>query len=312
MKILVVGGSGMLGSALVSVLSNVPDLEVYATYRTPWSGGPPVEVKKWFMYHSGRGLPVSVQLGEGDWVVNAAGSIPQRKGALPTDTVRVNALLPYELAENCGQTGARMIHVTTDCVFSGKTQPGKTTLNSYKEGDAHDAHELYGRTKSMGEVLDDRRVLSLRCSIVGPEPRGRSDSLLGWFLANAGKPVMGYADHYWSGVTTLALSKVILAVIQNAGELADLPSVHHLVPGDWVNKAQLLGMFSQAFDVPADIRAENVGGIDRTLGTAHPKLNNRLWALAGYEKPPTIEEMVSELACWVGAGNYPFKKGGAK
>lgn len=307
MKVLVVGGSGMLGSALVSLLKD-DDVELYGTFRTPWPGRGRVEIKKWFMFRAGEALPPSVQLGEGDWIVNAAGAIPQRPQDIggDADMVRANALLPYELAEVAAGTGARMVHVTTDCVFSGNVT-GRTSLNQYKERDVHDSKDFYGRTKSMGEVMGNSGVLNLRCSIVGPEPRGRSHSLLGWFLSQAGKDqaVPGFGDHLWNGVTTLALSRVIRGLI--LGDPPPLPSVQHLVPKGSATKAELLGMFARAFDVPTEIEVHSVGGVDRTLGTSDPKLNNRLWALAGYENQPTIEEMVEELARWVGSGGYSFR-----
>lgn len=316
MRILVVGGSGMLGSALVSVLGGVEGVELYATFRTPWTEGVPERprTKKWFMYRGGQ-FPPSVDLGKGDWIVNAAGAIPQRPLDHDGDAgmVRANSLLPYELAEIAGEAGARMIHVTTDCVFSGDSR-GHTSLNSYKEKDVHDAREFYGRTKSMGEDRHSRHVFNLRCSIVGPEPRGSGRSLLSWFLNHPRvNPVMGFGDHLWNGVTTLALSRVIQAVIQNAEslEFASLPRVHHLVPEGYVTKSKLLSLFAQHFDKPTKIEVHSVGGVDRTLGTSHPKLNSRLWALAGYEKHPTIEEMVAELARWVSSGDY-FKKEAAQ
>jgi dTDP-4-dehydrorhamnose reductase len=300
----------MLGSALVSVLGRNGAVELYATGRKAQIM-PSCGVKEWLRFHAGEDFPPLLELAHGDWIVNAAGAIPQRH---PEETdelgmVRVNALLPYELAEVCDRTGARMVHVTTDCVYSGRTPPGRTVLNRYKEHDTHNNHRLYGRTKSMGEVLNNKRVLNLRCSIVGPEPFGRADSLLGWFLGSAvgEAAVIGYADHYWNGVTTLALSKVIEGLVLYDQEIS-LPSLHHLVPKGAVSKAELLGLFNEHFAAGAKIDPASLGGVDRTLGTSHPGLNNRLWALAGYEDPPTIEEMVQELARWVGAGNYPFKK----
>jgi dTDP-4-dehydrorhamnose reductase len=308
-KVLIVGASGMLGSALASVLHRNASVQVYATFRTPWPERLAVDGLEWVHFQAGGSLPPKIELGAKDWIVNAAGAIPQRPDDHGGDLgmVRANALLPYELAEICERTGARMINVTTDCVFSGRTSPGKASLNKYTERDTHDSHTFYARSKSMGEVLDNRKVLNLRCSIVGPQPRGKS-SLLEWYLGSD-QSVAGYADHFWNGVTTLALAKVIEGVILYEDRAwGDLPGVHHLVPKGHVSKAELLALFRQAFDAGPEIQPVNLGGVDRTLGTVRPELNNRLWALAGYEAPPTIEEMVQELARWVGAGNYLFKK----
>jgi dTDP-4-dehydrorhamnose reductase len=148
----------------------------------------------------------------------------------------------------------------------------------------------------------------MRCSIVGPEPAGRSVSLLEWFLSQPRhSKVAGYSDHYWNGVTTLALAKVIEGIVLYDQDL-DLPSLHHLVPSGAVSKASLLGLFKEHFGHEAEIEPRATSGIDRTLGTSQRELNNRLWALAGYDVPPTIEEMVAELARWVRSGGYPFRK----
>jgi len=261
------------------------------------------------MFRAGQDFPPSVQLEVGDWIVNAAGAIPQR--ALHHDDagmVRANALLPYELAEVCWKTGARMVHFTTDCVFLGNGGRGGA-YNHYRERDVHDATSLYARTKSLGEVLNNKSVFNLRCSVIGPEPEGRSVSLMEWFLRNSPRVVVGYGDHFWNGVTTLAISKVIRGMILNAEDLGfgQFPRVHHLVPKGQVSKAGLLRIIAKEFDSMSKVNEQSVGVVDRTLGTDHHKLNSELWSVAGYEKPPTIEEMVSELARWVGAGDYPFK-----
>ena len=301
-KVVVVGGSGMLGSALVSVLSRNPSLDVYATFTRPWSSRPRVAVKRWFMFRAGQSFPPAVQLGTGDWIVNAAGLIRHRMGPSPTmmsrsEAIRVNSLLPHELAQIALQTGARMINVTTDCVFSGRA-------GGYVETSQHDPADFYGQTKSLGEPRGSGQVTNLRCSIVGPEARGKL-SLLEWFLAQPeGSVIKGYADHAWNGVTTLALSKVIEGLILYSGEGA-LTELHHLIPADDVSKLSLLELFRDAFGRKIGIEYVAAGKVDRTLGTSQPEVNNRLWALAGYEKPPRMESMVAELARWV-ESSYPF------
>jgi dTDP-4-dehydrorhamnose reductase len=311
-KVLVVGGSGMLGSALVSVLSKNASLELYATYRTPCGQVAVAGVSKWFMFRAGEPLRPSLEIGAGDWILNAAGLIrhKMREGSPEesAEAIRVNSLLPYELAQVCHRTGASMIHFTTDCVFSGKSLG--TQLNRYLERDHHDASDLYGRSKSMGEVRGFNRVFNVRCSIVGPEPKS-AVSLLGWFLSQPGDSVAGHLDHLWNGVTTLALAKVVEGILLAGEDDLQLPDLHHLVPEGSVSKAKLLALFSVHFRRGVKVEDRRVGGIDRTLGTSQQDLNNRLWAMAGYEKPPRIEEMVEELARWVPAG-YLFRKEAAQ
>jgi dTDP-4-dehydrorhamnose reductase len=153
---------------------------------------------------------------------------------------------------------------------------------------------VYGKTKSLGEVSAEN-VLNLRCSIVGPE-LGRPISLLGWALSSpAAAELTGYTQHRWNGITTLHFAKICAAVIDGAG----VPSRQHVVPADSVTKAELLELMLAAFG-RTDVAVRHAPGpgapVDRTLTTRDPAANERLWRAAGYTRPPTIGEMLGELA----------------
>jgi dTDP-4-dehydrorhamnose reductase len=230
-------------------------------------------------------------LSDAKWVVNAIGVIKpyinDDNAAEVERAVTVNALFPHLLARAAEQTGCRVLQIATDCVFSG-------SKGKYTEKDSHDPLDVYGKTKSLGEVYS-ANMHHLRCSIIGPEPKGHV-SLLDWFLgqpSNAG--VSGYVNHQWNGVTTLHFAKLCHGVIEHG---LDLPHVQHLVPQGVVSKAELLECFRREYrreDI-AITPTEAKTVIDRTLATLGGSLNRQLWAAAGYEEPPSVPQMVAELA----------------
>ena len=172
--------------------------------------------------------------------------------------VRVNSMFPHTLAAAAERTGCQVLQIATDCVFSGAT-------GGYTESSSHDALDVYGKTKSLGEVCSSN-VHHLRCSIVGPELEGRpKDSLLEWFLGRPqGATVQGYTNHRWNGITTLAFAKICHGIMSQGVELQ---RVQHIVPENKCQQAELLDQFRYCCQ-RKDIRIEEVqaeGSIDRTL-----------------------------------------------
>ena len=226
------------------------------------------------------------------WIINAIGiTKPYTHDDIPMEidrAIRINALLPRRLAECAGKTGARVLQIATDCVYSG-------TRGAYVEPDLHDALDVYGKTKSLGEGPQPN-LHNLRCSIVGPEPKAYV-FLLEWFRRQPkGARLKGYTNHRWNGITTLHFAKLCAAIIRGA----TAPRAQHVVPGDSVSKAELLEIVLAAFgrdDV--EVRPGPAPTpVDRTLSTQHPAVNQSLWTAAGYDRPPTIAEMVRELAAY--------------
>ena len=206
-RVLILGGTGMLGGMLWSHLSPKSGLSVRRSQRRDKAGegyfdatGTEMDLDRLLANH-GSGT---------DFVINALGmtkgEIKEGDFASEEAAKAVNAELPKRLARAAGRAKARVIHISTDGVFSGKAGP-------YDESAVPDPVDLYGRTKLGGEVADSR-VLTVRCSIVGPDPeKGRG--LFEWFrgLGNAGQ-AKGFTDQMWSGVTTLQFSELCLAIIE--------------------------------------------------------------------------------------------------
>ncbi len=294
----VLGAGGMLGSMIVDILSRDGDLVVIAAARDElWThvGPRSVPEARWCSLEIGDRHPTMAALralGPVDWFVNATGIIKQRiREDSPSDVeaaVLVNGLFPHWLAAAGRELGAKVLQIATDCVYSG----GR---GEYVETDPHDAVDVYGRTKSIGEVHGAGFYL-LRCSIVGPEPR-RSVSLLEWFRRQpVHAAVSGYANHRWNGITTLHFARICGAVIQSNPAL---PSLLHVVPSGQITKCDLLRCFADSFhrrDVTIT-PVDTPNPIDRTLSTLNSDSNRLIWSDAGYPGgPPTIPQMIAELA----------------
>ena len=297
-KVIVLGGSGMLGSMVVDYLSRDPELEVTATVRTEALAA---KCKGRLSDVSWEPFDANIPnlwdvLGVIDghhWVINAIGitkPLIHDDNAFEVErAVRINSLLPYLIAQRAQKSGTRVLQIATDCVYSG----GK---GRYVESDVHDALDVYGKTKSLGEV-HAAHIHHLRCSIIGPEPKEHK-FLLDWFLGqprNAG--VNGYVNHRWNGMTTLHFAKLCRGIITQ--DIA-MPHLQHVISTGEVTKCELLQCFASHFhreDVSiAPTEAAVV--VDRSLATNNEALNRELWAAAGYSQPPSVPEMVAELASY--------------
>lgn len=210
---------------------------------------------------------------EGDWVVNAIGKIKPYCDDV-VSAIKVNALFPHTLP-------ATTLQIATDCIYSGKK--GK-----YVESDPHDATDVYGKTKSLGEAP---HIKNLRCSIIGPEIKTHT-SLLDWFLSQT--EANGFTNHLWNGITTYHFSKICQGIIR---EGIELPTLQHIVPADVVTKAELLRIIAKAYGKKIKVNdVEAPEAIDRTLDTHNKAKNREIWKAAGYDKPPTVQEMVEEMS----------------
>lgn len=248
----ILGESGMLGSMLVKTIEGSMPVS-----RDAFDAESPTY--DWYK--------------EGDWIVNAVGKIKPYCDNIPS-AIKVNALFPHTLPP-------KTIQIATDCVYSG-------IKGKYVESDPHDATDVYGQTKSLGEAP---HIKNLRCSIIGPEVKSHT-SLLDWFLNQ--KEANGFTNHLWNGVTTYHFAKIVQGVIR---EGIELPQLQHIVPADKVTKAELLRIIAKAYGKKIKVTdVEAPEAIDRTLDTHNKAKNRTLWKAAGYDKPPTIEQMINELA----------------
>jgi dTDP-4-dehydrorhamnose reductase len=280
MRVLLLGGTGMLGHRLWINLQK--EHEVWVTVRG--EDNPFPVVARFPSDHIVRrvdGLTSDDVIGalgavRPELVINCIGLIKQMEHAGdPLPALSMNALLPHRLAAICRAVGTRFIHISTDCVFSGRK-------GNYTESDPSDAEDVYGRTKFLGEVQGPHAI-TLRTSIIGQEIKNRL-GLVEWFLAQTG-PIKGYQRALYSGFTTDELSRIILRYVIPDPELQ---GVYH-VSSEPISKFDLLQLVKQAYGRDIEILPEDRFVCDRTLDST------RFREATGYA-PPSWQEMIRELA----------------
>jgi len=282
MRVLVLGGEGMLGHKVYQVLGE--RFETFATFVS--SQGPWAELP---MYAgSGRTVPGVNALDlqsmvrafakvKPDVVVNCIGIVKQLEEAQDAIlTIRVNSLFPHQLAELCAAARARMFHFSTDCVFTG-------TKGKYTEADPPDARDLYGRTKMLGEV-DRPGCVTLRTSIIGRD-FFKQTGLLEWFLSHREGRVNGFKNAIWSGFTTNALARIVGDIIEEHPQLSGV----YQVASEPISKYELLCRIKLAMDLAVAVEPYDDPPCDRSLSPA------RLVADTGC-RLPTWDEMIVGLA----------------
>ena len=286
-RVLVLGGSGMLGQVVVRQLIDDGFAVTAATRGVIYA---PAEGAAWLAGDDLRDPAATEQLfakAAPDVVVNCAGLVKQRlEAADPVATIAMNASLPHRLAALCSAAGARLIHIGTDCVFSGAPQ-GQRGPAGYREADPADPGDLYGRSKLLGEAAGPGS-LTLRMSLIGREPHGLRLGLVEWFLA-AKPPVQGYSQALFTGLTCPVAARLISLVIR---EHPDLDGLWHAA-ADPISKLDLLYALRDRARPNLLIDAAPGPPIDRRLdGTA-------LFQRIGWRAPdwPTmLDELLGPVA----------------
>ena len=288
-RVAVLGASGMLGSMTVSVLSEALGADSIVTTSRSEPDHPRGITWQPLDILSATEADLESTLEGCGWVVNAIGRIKPTIDESSAESVRqailVNALFPHQLARLAESAGMGVIQIATDCVYSG------TRRFPYSEERPQDPEDVYGRTKSLGEVRSDA-FTHLRCSIIGPEA-GAGRSLLAWFLSNpANAELRGFTNHRWNGITTLAFARVCLGIIDNGGPT---PAMHHLIPNGEVTKHELLAVTQDCYD-RGDLSIEPFETdhvIDRRLITVNHAVNAGLWKSAHSDTMPGMSGAAS-------------------
>jgi dTDP-4-dehydrorhamnose reductase len=269
MKVLVLGGSGMIGSTLLRILSLNSNWEIVGSIRA--NDKSPSQARAAISWVCGVDLTNPYHMSKlfktinPNVVVNCAGLTKHLPyGNNPLTALNLNALMPHHLAEFCDLTGARLIHVSTDCVFSGKK-------GNYCEDDEPDATDIYGKTKHLGEVTGPRHV-TLRTSTIGHE-LGTRYGLLEWFLAQT--HCKGYQKAIFSGLPTIELARVICDIVIPNDSLQGL---YH-VGAEAIDKDTLLRLIARVYRKQIDITTDDQVVIDRSLDS------KRFMAATGYRTP---------------------------
>jgi len=271
-RILVLGMSGMLGSAVHKIFSEDARFEVWGTRRSSASAphlSPAMQARVLDGVDVLRETALSevMQQVSPDVVINCVGLVKQLQAADdPLEVLPINAMLPHRLAKHCARTDARLIHVSTDCIFSG-------SKGGYIESDMSDATDLYGKSKFIGELHTLPHVITLRTSLIGHELNS-AHSLMNWFLSQSGV-VKGYSRAIFSGFPTVELATVIRDyILPNTA----LQGLYHVATSP-ISKYDLLRLIAQIYGKEIDIVEDRKLVIDRSLD------GSRFSAETGYIAP---------------------------
>jgi len=266
MRVLVLGANGMLGSESIRVLS--PGYEVFAAARSRAAMdaiGVDAErlglAKERLFFGldatSVRSVQSIIDDVQPEVVLNAVGVVKQRASARDAvQSIAVNSLWPHMLAELCSSRGIRLVQVSTDCVFSGRT-------GQYREDDFPDADDLYGRSKLLGEVVNLENVITVRTSIVGWQ-FGQQNGLFGWFASHRSEPLHGYSRAVFSGLTTRVFSETLRDfILPNPG----LFGLWHISSSP-IDKFALLSKLSTAMNWLVRITPDASYQVDKSLDSS--------------------------------------------
>jgi dTDP-4-dehydrorhamnose reductase len=275
MRVLLLGASGMLGHQVWQIFRR--RFDCFATLRErpdlPLFHDPRV-IDGVDAADFGRVAAVIDDL-RPEAIVNCIGAVKQREeGRDPIAAITVNSLFPHVVARAAVEAGARLIHISTDCVFSGNR-------GHYAESDIPDPVDLYGRSKLVGEVGAPH--LTLRTSLIGRELRA-AQGLVEWFLSNRGGSVRGFTRAVFSGVTTIEMARILGEVVERHQDLAGL---YH-VAAEPITKYDLLMLLNEVFGAGVMIAADDSLSVDRSLDATSFRAATGL-------VPPPWPEMIAEL-----------------
>ncbi len=238
MKILVIGSNGMAGHMISRYLkSRGYQVETLAKNNADFS----VNIEN---LNESKAFFCGLQ--RYDFIINCIGLLVKDSQETPSRAIYINSFFPHFLEETFANTNTRIIHLSTDCVFDGIT-------GNYIESDRHTETNFYGRSKSLGEINNNKDI-TFRTSIIGPELKSNGSGLLNWFITNTSDEVDGWENAWWNGMTTLQLAKCIDQYIQNP----IITGVYHLVNNSVnINKYDLLCKINSIYNLGKTINKVN-------------------------------------------------------
>lgn len=277
MRVLVIGADGMLGHAVLRYFSTLPHREVVGSVRSSKSAE---KLRGGRLLLSGdllapNALETLVESARPAAVINCAAVTKLvKEGSDPALAIAANSLMPHRLYSVCHERGARLVQISTDCVFDGER-------GGYAEHDQPNATDLYGKTKALGEVVDKPDAVTVRTSLIGREIASKR-GLLEWFLSQDGQ-CKGYSNAFFSGVTTTLMAQIIDRYLLDPG----LSGLYH-VAGPRIDKFHLLEKAGRRFGKTTEILPDEQLKIDRSLN------GDRFAARTGFVAP-SWDEMLAAL-----------------
>ena len=266
-KVLVLGSTGMLGHQVVNYLLNYSDYEIHdISYRSKLRINTIIlDVKdKKLLFRTIIDL-------KPDFIVNCIGDLNEVNPNYER-AIYLNSLLPHLLKKISKEVGSKLIHISTDCVFSGKQ-------GRYAELDNRDGIGLYAESKKLGEIIDESNI-TLRSSIIGPELKSIGKGLFQWFISQD-TDVQGYTNSIWSGVTTIELAKAIKWAID-----FKITGLYHITNGYFINKYELLKLFKKYSNSQIQITPIDGKSHDKSFFDSRKEINYKI---------PSYEQMVKQM-----------------
>ena len=270
-KVVVLGAHGMAGHVMAEYLDSLRTYQVLGIARE--SGRLATRVADVLDFPA---LESYLEEESPDVVINCVGVLVSRSSNDVSSAILANSYLPNFLSALGATLGFTLVHISTDCVFSGKH--GGYTEASFRDGD-----DNYARTKALGEINNARDV-TIRTSMVGPELKSNGSGLLNWFLKQTGD-IKGFTHAYWSGVTTLELAKATHEIIRQ-----DVRGILHLCPSTKISKYDLLLLFKNVWSMEVNVAPNNDDSVDKSLISTRTDFQ---YPVLGYES------MLKEMKQWM-------------
>jgi dTDP-4-dehydrorhamnose reductase len=272
MKLLILGGRGMAGHTMVKYFQQRSEYNVFFTSRDKYDS----QSIYLDLLESNKLKDIIYSL-KPDIVINCVGLLNEHAHKNVKSAILINSLLPHVLSELTESYGGMLIHISTDCVFSGVS-------GDYKENDDPDGTSVYAKTKALGEIISNRH-LTIRTSIIGPEIKETGIGLFHWFMRQAGE-IKGYKKVLWNGVTTLELANAVDKMIEQ-----NMTGIYHLGTKEKISKYELLKMIQKVFDKnDVTIKPDEEIILNRTLGSSRKDFQYLI---------PSYETMLTELNEWM-------------
>lgn len=270
-KILIIGATGLIGHQVFLRLKARSDFDVYSMAHQRKIDDETILLDA----RDEHFLEEKITEIQPDVIVNCMGILISEANEDPTHAIFLNAYIPHFLKNIVNKLNAKLVHISTDCVFSGKK-------GSYVEADLKDADDIYGRSKGLGEVTDEPH-LTLRTSVIGPELKD-GEELFHWFMRQQ-SAIKGFTKALWSGVTTLELAKAVEWAIDN-----DIQGLYQITNGIPINKYELLMLFKKLTNKVIDIEAVEGRVTNKTLLDTRQELNKPI---------PDYEDMLSDMVSFM-------------
>ncbi|MBV3639564.1 dTDP-4-dehydrorhamnose reductase family protein [Bacteroides cellulosilyticus] len=246
-KVLLFGATGMAGHVVYYYLQSTGKYDISnVVYRTPLT-----EDSIIVDVTNRDAVADVVHRVHPEIIINCVGILIKGSREHPDNAILINAYFPHLLKRLSDEVGAKLIHISTDCVFSGKK-------GNYTEDDFRDADDVYGRSKALGEIINDKD-LTIRTSIIGPELKINGEGLFHWFMHQHGE-VNGFRTAIWGGVTTLELAKAIDFSLDNG-----IVGLIHLSNGLGISKFDLLNLFKEIWGKDTVIKPYDGNGVDKSI-----------------------------------------------